>query len=85
MRIWPVSLAVVALVTLSAQPDDVADAAVGLWRPSCVPTAPMPIHRVAPESLEQMPVTKATVVPAMPTTLLVPCYQADSLAGAPRR
>jgi hypothetical protein len=86
MSIWPISIAAVAAVTLMAQPAaDAPRAAVVHQVPSCVPTAPMPIRRVAPEALEQMPVTKARVVSAMPTTRLIPCYQADSLASAPRR
>ncbi len=85
MSNWSISIAAVAAVTLMAQPADTPRSAIVAPVPSCVPTAPMPIRRVAPESLEQMPVTKASVVPAMPTTRLIPCYQADSIASVPRR
>ncbi len=85
MSIWPVSIAAVAAVTLLAQPSDAPQQVVVLQTPSCVPTAPMPIRRVAAHALEPMPVTKAATVPAMPTARLIPCYQADSLASAPRR
>ena len=85
MSIWPVSIAAVAAVTLLAQPSDAPQQVVVLQAPSCVPTAPMPIRRAAARSLEPMPVTKAAVVPVMPTSRLIPCYQADSLASAPRR
>ena len=85
MSVWPVSIAAVAAVTLLAQPSDAPQQVVVLQAPSCVPTAPMPIRRVAAHALEPMPVTKAAAVPAMPTARLIPCYQADSLASAPRR
>ena len=85
MSIWPVSIAAVAAVTLLTQPSDEPQQLVVLQVPSCVPTAPMPIRRVPAESLEPMPVRRAAVVPATPTTRLIPCYQADSLASAPRR
>ena len=85
MSIWPVSIAAVAAVTLLAQSSDAPQQVVVLQTPSCVPTAPMPIRRVAAHALEPMPVTKAATVPAMPTARLIPCYQADSLASAPLR
>lgn len=85
MSIWPVSIVAVAAVTLLAQPSDAPQQVVVLQAPSCVPTAPMPIRRVAVHALEPMPVTKAAAVPAMPTSRLIPCYQADSLASSPRR
>ena len=85
MSIWPISIVALAVAALSAKPSDAPRQAAVLQAPSCVPTAPMSIQRVSPQSLEAMPVMKASAVPAMPTTRLVPCYQADSLAGALRR
>ena len=85
MSIWPLSIAALAAATLLAQPSDAPQQIVVPQATSCVPTAPMPIRRVAALSLEPMPVTKAAVVPAMPTSRLIPCYQVDSLASAPRR
>ncbi len=85
MGIVPIAIVAVAAVALVAQPADAPRATAEHQVPSCVPTAPMLIRRDAPRSREPMPVTRASVVPVMPTTRLIPCYQADSLARAPRR
>ena len=54
----------------------------GELRAACVPTAPMPISSAPAGHVERMPVFKRDSASRdrMPTSILTPCYLADSLS-----